>query len=240
MNKQQLIEKAVNVFSGKWPSKSDLCVYMYKFESENVWECVSSSFDGLFTKEEFSDTAKRMGYINGYEWGNEYPINGKKPDLPDDMAIEYVDKLAPQSWSYGRVIHAPWAAITLFRITDSRYKPESESAPAKHWFEAGELPPVGWHGECAWGSKVNFFECVILPNMILARKDVGGDWVVLPLGKHKQIEFRPIKTDKENFIETALSNFDEIRDQFPPAKNEWLTKLFGQMFDAGFKVPDPK
>lgn len=78
--------------------------------------------------EEFKAEAKRLGYINGYRWGVEYPTNGERPDLADDVIVElryleggiWFDKAAGDSrWQAGGVVS--------FRITDPRFKPAGTS-----------------------------------------------------------------------------------------------------------------
>lgn len=38
------------------------------------------------------------GFINGYRWGVEYPTNGKKPDLPDDIYIDVKCEKGTNEW----------------------------------------------------------------------------------------------------------------------------------------------
>lgn len=79
-----------------------------------------------------------------YEYGIEYPCNGVKPDLPDDVLVEWYGdgdwyakdggvQVRELGWNKGY----GFIGIDKFRIVDKRYKPKSD------WFEAGELPPVG-------------------------------------------------------------------------------------------------
>lgn len=86
--------------------------------------------------------------INGYEWGVEYKTNGEKPNLPDDVEVEWashaqwvrVDKVCNLEWGKSDPYCVP---ITKFRIVDERYKPKEQEMNNNNWYEKGELPPVG-------------------------------------------------------------------------------------------------
>lgn len=85
-----------------------------------------------FEPEEFEDAAKRMGYINGYRYGVEYPTNGNRPDLPGGTLVEltfacgskYECKTSSTTFE-SRPIHDP--VVVSFRITDEKYKPVDEA-----------------------------------------------------------------------------------------------------------------
>jgi hypothetical protein len=67
------------------------------------------------------------GFINGYRWGVEYPTNGSKPDLPDDVIIQLSTSMCRGALSVfaGSAMHAAKGAS--FKIIDERYKPEDTS-----------------------------------------------------------------------------------------------------------------
>lgn len=60
-----------------------------------------------------------------YEYGVEYPTNGQKPDLPDDVVVKVSVK-----FQYGHTGEFEigernnWAFTESFRIVDERYKPK--------------------------------------------------------------------------------------------------------------------
>ena len=58
-----------------------------------------------------------------YEYGVEYPTNGVKPDLPDDVLVEFKD--VEGRWDLGEYEVRAWAwdESSAFRIVDDRYKP---------------------------------------------------------------------------------------------------------------------
>jgi hypothetical protein len=116
------LDDAVIELNGVWPSKSDLRVYMVEYASPKVWSAGSQVANWLFTKEQFTQRAKELGFINGYRWGVEYPTNGKKPDLENDVVVEINNKSGRDYVGYWR-----WSSIESFRITDERYKPADTS-----------------------------------------------------------------------------------------------------------------
>lgn len=207
--------------------------------------------------------AKRMGYINGYRWGVEYTTNGKRPDLPDDVLVDVKCATGSNKWmGYNglNVRDACWEKSSLyeieassFKITDPRYKPVDEvseipeSKPdaesvsentESNWFERGELPPVGWHGEIKWGIKEGLDECVILPNHHFAFYD-GKDWVVYDLKAVPTAKFRPIRTEREKVIETALDAAIENDGLYGPLVPH-INQMLERIYDAGMLVLPPK
>lgn len=64
-----------------------------------------------------------------YEWGVEYPTNGVKPDLPDDVVVDIKinNRAYKNQWrsKSGQVRNIAWDdEVTEFRVVDGRYKPE--------------------------------------------------------------------------------------------------------------------
>ncbi len=72
--------------------------------------------------EYFDQRARELGFINGYRWGVEYPTNGKKPDLPDDVVVCIENGSMRDS-----VDGWDWGLIGSFRMVDDRYKPQDTS-----------------------------------------------------------------------------------------------------------------
>lgn len=100
-----------------------------------------------FEPEQFESCAKRLGYINGYRWGVEYPTNGKRPDLADDVLVDVTH-------SSGR-IYRNWieswhrhSGITSFKVVDPRYKPADTSylniQPQDHIVGFNEMVSDWW------------------------------------------------------------------------------------------------
>ena len=94
------------------------------------------------------------------------------------------------------------------------------------WFERGELPPVGWKGEY----RPYWHGCEV----VAYHKGFAVVWDAHDLEYFRTNNpeiFRPIKSDKEKFVELTLSIAD---------KNgiSTLEDLSGVMYDAGCRFMD--
>ena len=139
MNK---IDKAVHDLKGVLPDlvhpaqdARSIDVGCYFLLSDNVHFKSRAGVITSCTKAEFEKRARELGYINGYRWGVEYPTSGEKPDLPDDVCVqwqsgEYGNAWLPDrgsttagelGWTNGRY------RVDSFKITDERYKPADTS-----------------------------------------------------------------------------------------------------------------
>jgi hypothetical protein len=190
-----------------------------------------------FTSEAFDQRAKELGWINGYKWGVEYPTNGKTPDLPDDVLFQWKNSFAETGASFsGRL---DWRIgksmeVVKFRIVDERYKPkepESLTKPDNSWHELGELPPVGVECEYKVERAKSFIKCFFIGS------NSSGNLVIEAFGryctyKREQIKFRPIKTEREKFVEAAIKAVSNCR--LWQMSNEDAAILY----DAGFRAPD--
>lgn len=141
MNKQELIDKAVEHFKGKLPDCSGTSLNTLRYEP-NLHAIVHYPYlihynkyadSHICTFEEFKQRAKELGFVGetGYRYGVEYQTNGKKPYLPDDVEFEYFNaheakwkKNKPETgWN-----KFAFNIVTKFRITDERYKPVDQLA----------------------------------------------------------------------------------------------------------------
>jgi hypothetical protein len=68
--------------------------------------------------------------------------------------------------------------------------------PAAQEWDGEGLPPVGWHGQCTWGLKVQWNECVILPGGEIAKHELSG-WRVSYIADYREIQFRPIRSQAD-------------------------------------------
>lgn len=160
-----------------------------------------------------------------YEYGVEYPCNGKKPDLPGDVLVEqcYSGHWYRQAKQVNKWVS--WLDVTAFRIVDERY----------NWHARGELPPVGVECEVEYNSaeiKKKFHRVipVFYSKSLAIFEDVRGGEVAYFI---KCCKFRPIRTDREKFIEAAMS-VGELRGR------DGAKEVYGRLFDAGFKAPEPQ
>lgn len=125
MDKQEFIGKAVDELKGIWCSPS-LTTSWYIMSGGVM---ANKNYDETFTREEFEKRARELGWINGYKYGVEYETNGNKPDLPDDVRIEWING-DRDDWAGNCTVRSlNWAGNPLcmpvekFRIVDERYKP---------------------------------------------------------------------------------------------------------------------
>lgn len=154
------VRDAVIAENGVWDCSHDYLVWTGKewsYMSVND-ACQWPSADCIH-KSSFYEQSKRMGYIRGYLWGKEYPTNGKRPDLPDDIECSVHVSDNPLWWGHGATVSQwDWPNTVAFLITDPRYKPVDEVSkiseskpdaesvsekPESNWFERGDHPAIG-------------------------------------------------------------------------------------------------
>jgi hypothetical protein len=253
MDKKKSIENAVDRLSGKFPDGGD---YLYLLRSGDYvsGNDFGQSFPCICTREEFSAAVKRLGYINGYKFGVEYPTNGRQPDLPDDTMV------ATCKYMHQRVDETNWRMTTNFKITDQRYKPADEvseveklgimppmnkserciivPAPTKPWFEAGELPKAGTKCMCYFDDgRECWHKCIFIGS--IDSEMANGYLAVSLIGKHElklvwANSFAPIKTDKEKAIQAA----DAVIRKTSSAVDD---VALNALYDAGLlRLPEEK
>jgi hypothetical protein len=174
MNKQELIDKAVEQLKGVLPSHAHGSHYLYTDGKKYTLGIISDSdrdipdinkWSLICDQPEFQQRARELGWINGYKWGVEYQTNGKKPDLPDDLIVD-IQFNGSTTWRGGSVSLFVWSSVERFKIIDNHYKPVEQSQPAdtdevacvaknnNKWYDyeqqkAIALPPVGVECEVA-------------------------------------------------------------------------------------------
>lgn len=250
MNKQELIDKAVEDLKGLHGlSENNLGLinncrntFLVGYEEDRYSWAHPQSIAARGKTEaiaigEYShlvQRARELGWINGYRWGAEYPTNGKKPDLPDDVLVKV--KVVCNIW--GDAIPARRITIdetdfsaAAFRIVDERYKPIELEKPEQKtelsWHERGELPPVGV--EC----EVYFHKWLVCYFLGVTRK--GNPIVEWGNGYAESLmadtKFRPIKSERDLFVEAAL--------KVVAVGNLSRTKEIAEkLYDAGFRAPE--
>ena len=170
MNKQELIDKAVIRFKGKWASaewdeseENKRCLILLKKPlndlNEDDIEANEDNFTGAIRfggtgfnpefcefvclKSEYFKRSRELGYCNGYKYGVEYETNGKKPDLPRNVIVEIKTR---DGWKgAGHPSDAVWTwnwdNALSFRIVDERYKPvEPKDNKRARIFTAKDFP----------------------------------------------------------------------------------------------------
>lgn len=251
MDKQELIDKAVEQFKGKYPAVDKGNVILSYRDGDDdklnsyypfyVWH-TESQYD-ICTAGEFSVRARELGWINGYKWGVEYPTNGKRPDLPDGVVFELCDVTfgwLPFGYPKNDVHPNILENCTKFRITDLRHKPkqpEQQDKPDNSWYERGEFPPAGER-------------CLV---------KISGEWLetyIIGFDDDENIVFKvdyeKFKRHYDSYNKSATENFRPIKTerdrQYEFAASKMLTskisntqrKTINRMLDIGFRAPDEK
>jgi hypothetical protein len=119
------LDDAVVELGGLAANANDPDIYNYVLAKSKLYINSRDDLGYLCELPEFEQRAKELGFVNGYRWGVEYPTNGKKPDLADDIVVA-IDGASGEC-SGDSVDGWIWGKIKSFRITDRRYKPADTS-----------------------------------------------------------------------------------------------------------------
>ena len=81
-----------------------------------------------FSSKSINQRAKELGFIGKYRWGVEYPTNGKRPELADDVLISVAGTMINGNWYVHEFtrLTVDWSDAIKFRVIDPRYKPVDE------------------------------------------------------------------------------------------------------------------
>lgn len=241
--KREAIVRAVDELKGKLPPKN---LGYYGYDKPLLLKCIvtksgyregayydgctgfnKKTFEEVCTPDEFTQVARELGWCNGYKWGVEYPANGNRPDLADDVKVHVTGKIDSNDL---HVESAIWENVKKFRIVDGRYKPKPTSKPeVDNWYERSELPPVGEvregyinHGTWRWARveilKQHPRECAV---------------EALDLGVLKWCDkFRPIQSHRDKVLASAEHAIESKTGE--PANSTHL----GILYDIGaLKLP---
>lgn len=83
-------------------------------------------------------------------------------------------------------------------------------------------PPTGWHGECTWGERQNWFECVSLRGNFIALFKYS-EWSIKHWSEDEGFKFRPIKTQAERQRDEVVEAAMELTCG-PNDKRETITR----------------
>lgn len=159
-----------------------------------------------------------------YEYGVEYQTNGQKPELPDDVLVEFKNKDGVWNVSGSDALCSwAWCRSSAFRIVDERY----------NWHDRGELPPVGEECEVYIEQRNCWAKVKVLA--------VDGDYIVWRNGSDNKSyigtnkdNVRPIRTEREKAIEAASKIAEEHN-------KSGAKEFYGALYDAGLlRLPEEK
>ena len=125
-----------------------------------------------------------------YKYGVEYPTNGVKPDLPDDVVVCIEGQCCE---SRDSVDGWDWPRIKSFRIVDDRYKPA-----------AAPVEPTNIYDRTITG-KYGTGKCTIDVYRVLAAYDVTDSEVAHAVKKLLAPGQRGVKEERQD-IEEAIQS----------------------------------
>jgi hypothetical protein len=130
----------------------------------------------------FMYSEKFVKWVDGVEWG--FYVSSDK-----------AWKKAMCSWSLQRYTDNGNKVITKPKSQPTDTQPaESGAQISAEWVNG--IPTAPWHGECTWGDKVKWHECVILPTGRIAM-DSYGAWNIRHTFELDKVSFRPIRSQAE-------------------------------------------
>jgi hypothetical protein len=204
----------------------------------------------MIYKQEFQQRARELGWINGYKWGVEYPTNGKKPDLPNDIVVMF------HHFKEGNkpVNKLDFTLFDWFKIVDTRYKPveqkqETIASNTSDWYDYSEQKPIA---RPPIGEVVLYMACeeMLFDTRILAYhpEDNYTVWhealTVFPDGKSYSTDsftwFKPLdyatkynELEKKRVVDAVMKFWTECPNG--------PSGTFNEMYDVGFlKLPENK
>jgi hypothetical protein len=224
-------------------------LYMYDASGSSVEPSkVGVAFlNALVFKQDFQQRARELGCVNGYRWGVEYPTNGKKPDLPDDVVV-YARNYGDACGKGSEVNSFYWPDYYKFKIVDDRYKPADTSYLDKpdssldndsDWYDyinqkALRLPPVGELVlvTASFGAADEWSLCTVIcchaGNIFIAS---GDRWLVK---KFTGFGIKPAEAERKRVVDAA---YEEAIKAGCTHFEEWLNRLY----NAGFlRMPEDK
>lgn len=206
-----------------------------------------------YFKCEFTQRSKELGFINGYRWGIEYQTNGKRPDLHDDVLVQF--KHRKHGWcNTALYVHLFNRDDSAFKITDPRYKPSdtsylnalSQNQSLTHseeglthsdWYDyenqkALRLPDVGV--ECYRKVGINWLKTNIVAHHHDGVRAIFCDegFSIGELGYCSVVMFKPLdhatrkaELEKKRVVDAAKAN---LRDFDIPAE------AYGLLYELGY------
>jgi hypothetical protein len=275
MNKQKLIDTAIEHLKGILPSNHHHSSHHLYFDGKNYALGIISDADRdipelnkwshVCSQKEFLQRSKEKGFVEqtGYKWGVEYPTNGKKADLPDDIVVMF-HHLKERNKPVNKL---DFTLFDWFKIVDKRYKPveqlvvegqdmcnkieEKLSAvdSALSWWDYennkpaydGALPPVGYKVEFKYKVSDDWSKrrtCLVIAI------DGGKAWLHLDGNDSSNIyntdlfDFRPLNHAARTKELKKKRVVDAVMRFWKDCPNG-PSGTFSEMYDAGFlKLPE--
>jgi hypothetical protein len=153
------------------------------------------------------DGDRFVKWVNGAEY-ELYPYDDENNWEPANCSYSLSEYFQGTMW---KVIARPmhWPAPKS-HPTDTQ-PAESGAQISLEWVNG--IPPIGWHGECTWGNKEAWPECVILTNGKIAIERYEN-WSFSTISDYREIEFRPIRShaerERDDLARALLDDLDDL------------------------------
>lgn len=145
----------------------------YFFDAKSGW-CPGYSLITCHAMTDYQPRPAPQEKPMKYEYGVEYPTNGAKPDLPDDVEIQNRLKFNGELTNVRKFSDVNyWHNVAAFKIVDERYKPsvpvepkqpttaaEYLAACAQVQLERGKQYDASGTGERSFGAAAEAFNCI--------------------------------------------------------------------------------
>jgi hypothetical protein len=187
-------------------------------------------------------------------------------EVAPEGASHLIDDVTFTKWEYGQEFSWNIRQNTAWVADDSSYslsrylkegdrwkvlaKPIKPASPKSHPTDTqptesgaqisaewdGNIPPVGWHGECTWGRKCEWSECVILPVGKIAKHEFNG-WFVRVIDDYRAIDFRPIRSQADRDREEIINAADAVMARAMEEGQPMAEALYAAGLLSNFEKP---
>jgi hypothetical protein len=236
--KMKTLDQIIIEFEGVWN---------FKFDELVAFEMTQPPKRLSFSKSEFQQRAKELGFVGRYRWGIEYKTDGKRPELADDVEVAAECACYDTGWiSPSKVSSWRWGLYGTFKITDQRYKPADTSYLDKadssldngaDWYiyemnVAHQPAPVGTkvlvdchHQGMKEGVVIGAFQRWNWIDITGAGIDTFDMILVKPLDHD-----RKAKAERKRVVDAAFASLSEFRT---------ASQTLEELYDKGFlRLPD--
>jgi len=228
MNKQQMIDEAIEELCGKYPEfeqgdRGDgeplLLInthYNNEYPEEKIgdytygWIGYSSEYyTKICTRKEFEDRVKEI------KEKIFLAIGGKWPDILCSRMCFVTGVFVSLARDY------VMCTKTKVKLTKSEFDVMFGKKSNDEW-----LPPVGEMVEVAWGD--NWVECIVTSDVILRK--MFGEWREIV---NDGLKFRPIQSERDKVIDAALEHFNGMIVNSDSSKPRAIAS---KLYDAGMLI----
>jgi len=214
MNKQQMIDKAIEELEGNFNNAEfGSADNNYLWFASKRWQALDSDhrWDGQYicTRKEFEDRVKEI------KEKIFLAIGGKWPDILCSRMCFVTGVFVSLARDY------VMCTKTKVKLTKSEFDVMFGKKSNDEW-----LPPVGEMVEVAWGD--NWVECIVTSDVILRK--MFGEWREIV---NDGLKFRPIQSERDKVIDAALEHFNGMIVNSDSSKPRAIAS---KLYDAGMLI----